>query len=688
MADRELVEDLADLHGTLRELDPSPEGVAAPFTRLVLDHLIEIGRVDDGEVADWEGPAGRGVGRINGYGVGEQKDTLDLFIADVGMPEAVRTLRADDLDRLAGQAGRFAEMALAQKQKPDPDDDASAMLRAVADVRGKLRRVRIFVITDGLCAARRLPRREVAGLPAEIEIWDLPRLTRSMAVEGGSEPIDIDFENSKTGCQPYIRLDGGHEHSTILMMIPAAVLTDLYEEHGAALLEFNVRSFLSVRGKVNKGIRETILTQPGRFVAYNNGIVVTAESLYERFLPGIGKAVARLSNVQIVNGGQTTATIHDAAERLGADISEVAVPAKIVIVDSSVRDELVKEISKFANTQNPMQQADLSANEPFHIAVERLSRSIWCPGGERRWFYERARGQYEVELARQGDTPARRAKFLKETPKELRLSKVDLSKYLNAWSRRPHEVSLGGQKNFTSLMEELRRRNGLAWEPDQQWYQDLIAIAIIWQCAEKLVRWEGVPAFRANVIAYLVALLSAKSSSRLDLRKIWNAQTVSPELEAMLRSWVLPVRDALVQGAVTRQRNPTEWFKKEECWAEIEKCKLPLAEPLPVEFAATGRTIDLFPAPDASTIAADIQAAQRIKSIDAQGWIAIAEWGSRSGKLHWRQTGIATTLSGLAAQQWRKDPTPKQVNAALTILGIAEANAPELLPSAISDGSG
>jgi hypothetical protein len=347
---------------------------------------------------------------------------------------------------------------------------------------------------------------------------------------------------------------------------------------------------------------------------------------------------------------------------------------------------MVKRISTYANTQNPMQQADLSANEPFHIAVERLSRSTWCPGGERRWFYERARGQYDVELARHSETPARRAKFLKETPKELRFSKVDLARFLNAWGRKPHLVSLGGQKNFTSLMEELRRRNGLSWEPDQQWYQDLVAIAIIWQTVEKLVRWEGVPAFRANVTAYVVSALSARSSSRLDLRRIWNSQVVSPELEQMLRSWIIPIRDALVNGAVARQRNPTEWFKKEDCWTDIAGLNLSLLSPLPAEFGDDGRAVDLLPEPDLSRIAAELEGAQRVKSVDAERWIRIAEWGARSGKLHWRQTGIATTISGLAAQQWRRDPSPKQVNAAISILNTVEQHAPDLIGERKLDG--
>ncbi|HEY0312276.1 MAG TPA: AIPR family protein [Allosphingosinicella sp.] len=553
------------------------------------------------------------------------------------------------------------------------------MLAAIYAVRGRLRRVRIFIATDAVSAARRMPRRTVAELPAEIEVWDLPRLTRSLSVEGHGEPIDVDFENSSFGSQPFLRLDAGTEHSTLLMMMPGQILADLYEEHGAGLLEFNVRSFLSVRGKVNKGIRETALSEPDRFLAYNNGIVITAESIYEQFVPGVGKAIAKLVNVQIVNGGQTTATIHDAARRLGADISRLAVAAKVVIVGSGVREEMVKRISRFANTQNPMQQADLSANEPFHIAVERLSRSTWCPGGDRRWFYERARGQYEVELNREGDTPARRARFQRQTPKELRFSKVDVARFLNAWGRRPHHVSLGGQKNFTHLMEDLRRRNGLAWEPDQQWYQDVVAVAILWQAAERVVRWEGIPAFRANVVAYLVSLLSARSSGRLDLKRVWNAQAVSPELEAMMRGWAVPVRDALTRGADSRQRNPTEWFKREECWTEMSGIELTMPMPLPAEFGAGARAVDLMPDAAGAAPSADLLGAIRVKTLDAGRWTSIAEWGSRTGLLHWRQSGIATTLSGMAAQQWRKEPSAKQVEAAISILNLVEQHAPELV---------
>ncbi|TIX46361.1 MAG: hypothetical protein E5W81_01795 [Mesorhizobium sp.] len=680
MADGNVLEFLTILHARVTEADPNVAGNQerrAAFTRMVVDHLIEIGRVETGELAVWEGTAGRGVGRVDGYGLADDDDTLDLFISELGGDDAVRSVRADDLDHLVGQAGRFAEHCLRLKIPPsNVGTDAEAMVAAISRAKARVRRVRVFVLTDGISSARRLPKREVEGWPVEVDIWDLTRIVRSMSVEGGSEPIDLDFENTTQGALPFLRLDAEADYSTLLLMIPGKVLADAYEEHGARLLEYNVRSFLSVRGKVNRGIRQTIVEEPSRFIAYNNGIVITAESFYEKFLPGLGKAVARLTNVQIVNGGQTTATIHDTAKRLKADIHGVSVAAKIVIVGSDIRDAMVKQISKFANTQNPMQQADLSANEPFHVSVERLSKAIWCPGGQKRWFYERARGQYEVELTGASVTPARRTRFLKECPKELRFSKVDLAKFLNSWQRKPHEVSYGGQKNFIRFMEELRKKNGLSWEPDARWYQDIIAVAIIWSAAERLVRWEGLPAFRANVVAYLVSCLSYYSAGQLDLQKIWNAQGVSRELEQLMRAWVTPIRDALVESAATRQKNPTEWFKNPECWSEMELMSLPFSEPLPPEFK--GETVrNLFPGMGEGQTSF-LAGAQRIKAIDAQSWIKIAQWGSTSGELHWRQSGIATTLSGMAAHGWRREPSRKQVDAALTILNLLEERNPAL----------
>lgn len=83
-----------------------------------------------------------------------------------------------------------------------------------------------------------------------------------------------------------------------------------------------------------------------------------------------------------------------------------------------------------------------------------------------------------------------------------------------------------------------------------------------------------------------------------------------------------------------------------------------------------------------SVASADLEAARRVKKVNAKTWIGIAQWGAQTGKLHWRQTGIVTTLSGMSAQGWARDPSPKQVKAAIDILNAVEQHQPSLL----SDG--
>jgi hypothetical protein len=60
--------------------------------------------------------------------------------------------------------------------------------------------------------------------------------------------------------------------------------------------------------------------------------------------------------------------------------------------DPAKEEALVSDISRYANSQNAVRQSDLSANKPFHVDVERLSLSVYCPDGVGRWFYERAAG--------------------------------------------------------------------------------------------------------------------------------------------------------------------------------------------------------------------------------------------------------------------------------------------------------
>ena len=250
--------------------------------------------------------------------------------------------------------------------------------------------------------------------------------------------------------------------------MPGRVLAQIYDRWGARLLEQNVRVFLQARSKVNRGIRRTIETQPQMFFAYNNGLTTTAEAI--SLSPSDGSLLLRrLKNFQVVNGGQTMASIH-AAHRGRIDLSQVFVQMKLSVVDPERANEIVPSISRFANTQNRVNAADFFANHPFHIRMEEFSRRILAPSPdgtfrESKWFYERARGQYAD--ARSLLTSAGRKKFDLDYPRAQLFSKTDLAKYLNVWRGKPHTVSMGAQKNFADFASSV----GSEWEKDADFFQ-------------------------------------------------------------------------------------------------------------------------------------------------------------------------------------------------------------------------
>src|SRR5690606_3647127 len=111
-----------------------------------------------------------------------------------------------------------------------------------------------------------------------------------------------------------------------LCVLAAPFLYELYRKYSTRILEKNVRSFLQFRG-VNKGIKETIKSHPELFIAYKNGLTITAVDA--ELTEENGKVYLKsLKDFQIVNGGQTTASIYF-SKKEGLDISKVKVMAKI-----------------------------------------------------------------------------------------------------------------------------------------------------------------------------------------------------------------------------------------------------------------------------------------------------------------------------------------------------------------------
>ncbi|HTC47724.1 MAG TPA: AIPR family protein [Candidatus Aquilonibacter sp.] len=452
----------------------------------------------------------------------------------------------------------------------DPSSDAHVLALTIQGCYPSLDQIRIYVLTDRQAKAKNFKPREISGKTIKLEVMDIERLHRHWSEGKPRDEAVVNFEEVCGSPLPCVYVPGeAGNYDYAMTAIPGEALYFIYEKYGARLLEANVRSFLSTTGKVNKGIRETLRTDPERFLAYNNGIVLIADEAQlgktSDGMPGI----LWLKGMQIVNGGQTTASIYFTKKKdPDADLRRVRVPTKLIVLrslDEASEEGLISDISRFANSQNSVKLSDLSANKPFHIELEKLALSTYCPDGVGRWFYERAAGSYNVMLARDGTTPARLRQLKDAIPSSRKITKTDLAKYLNAWAEKPYVVSLGSQKNFERFMESLAN-NGSAPEPDVPMFKQMIAKAILFKATHRLVR-PMFQAFQANVAAYLVSVLAGKLGSKMDLDKIWLQQDISPQLKQQLATWANEVNDALHKSA--NGRMVSEWAKKAECWDVI-----------------------------------------------------------------------------------------------------------------------
>ena len=643
------------------------------FTRVLLECLEDLGQVADAEVSYFERRIGRGLGKVNAWKVDVENGQATLVTTIFRGLGAAATVTKTELVQAAERARRvFVEAGRGYHERMEPASDAFAMMLRLNEVSGSVDRLRIIVLADGLAADPGQLELSEGNLEVQVDVWDLRRVYRADSSGLPYEPIEIDLVQrlgSALSCTT--SPDTQADFDVYLAILPGDLLHELYHEYGPRLLELNVRSFLQARGKVNRGIRDTLKNEPSYFMAYNNGVSATAEWV-ETTQTDAGLALSKIRGLQIVNGGQTVASIHRAKDRDRVDLSSVFVQAKLTIVRPDQIETLVPRISRYANTQNRVNEADFSANHPFHVKLQQLSQTVWAPGEQSQWFYERARGQYQVAQQREGTTAARLRRFKQAHPPSQRFDKVKLAKYVNAWAQAPHIVSRGGQKNFVWFMQRLTAEHGGDWEPDAAYLKNVIAQAIIFKRAERVARQHKFPGYRANAIAYTVALVSYRTAGRIDLDDVWNDQAVSDALGDTLWEWMPEVFDALVESA--ESRNVTEWCKKEECWRHLQTLDLDISPELEEELAE-GQPLPNVGAGRASggesLTPQDRENIARVMQVPAARWVQVSGWGAQTGNLQDWQCGIATTLASYAAAGWRRIPSKKQARHGAAILQAA-----------------
>jgi hypothetical protein len=560
---------------------------------------------DAGELSDYEPCHFRGTGArkralaLDGYAFDDADGSVRLVLCEWDGRDMTPTLTQTDAKAALGRARAFVEESMAGKfyESLENSSEGYAFSREIYNRRGDLARCRIYLVTDKALSgrARDFPEGKLGSMPVEYHIWDVSRFHRASESSTGRDEIEIDFGARISGGVPCIAASvGSGEYKAYLCVIRGDVLAMIYDEYGSRLLEGNVRSFLSAKGKINKGIRGTIRSEPHMFFAYNNGIAATASEA--QIKPGIdGQRLVRVKELQIVNGGQTTASLAAALREGDVALDSIFVQMKLSVVPAQGAGAIIPLIARYANSQNKVSDADFFSNHDFHRRLETLSRQTWAPAvdgaqHETHWFYERARGQFVNEQARM--TKSEKKKFLLQNPKKQIISKTDVAKLENVWSQRPHTACLGAQKNFMHFAVEIEA----AWDKsdasfNRDYFTSIVSKKLVFAEAERIVAsqpwYQG--GYRAQIVAYTIARLvnlieTNEPEKVLDLAAIWARQSIGPGLRASIAAIAGQVIEVLTTPD-SGHANVTEWSKREQCWRRVMTLETSVGEELLRELA-------------------------------------------------------------------------------------------------------
>ena len=440
----------------------------------------------------------------------------------------------------------------------------------------------------------RLNTEEFLNKRISYQLFDYKRFVELKRSKTGFAPIDIIFD--ELGSDPVECLKtvkNSSEYQSYLIAIPGKLITNIYEEYGSRLLEQNVRTFLQARGNVNKGIINTLKEEPEMFFAYNNGITATASEIgFDNTTPNSVLKIKSIKNLQIVNGGQTTASMYYAKTHFNIDLSKVFVQMKLSVINESLLETIVPKISRFANTQNAVNKADFFANHPFHITFDTLCNKNMAPKKEEAlnttyWFYERARGAYKDLTAYK--TKADIKRITEKYPSDQVLVKTDVSKYVLTFDMSPHIVCKGAQNAFLSFSKTMPDETSFSEKKhlyNTLWFKEIIAKAIIYKAVDKLIiskknDWytgSGTKAVTNTYsIAWLVNFLKGRKLE-IDFITIWKNQKISKELYKIFEIVTENVFETIKEN--DEKNHLLEFAKTKKCWDIVKLNEFDIAEAL------------------------------------------------------------------------------------------------------------
>lgn len=592
---------------------------ADEFLSYVTDILISGEEFDDFVECYYEGVTRRKANmRIDGYAMDETDGSCCIFIADYHGPYEEDAVRAEDINVFFKKIRFFVEEATKYElyQELEESTEAYEFACTLYYEIDKITKFRFYLLTDAYNKQRKknIKDAEVSGKIVELNVWDVTRIfdvvnskTQKESVEIKLSDYDYDgipcvkaveYENVIADIEVVPKYDEDDEeendepenvitYASYLAVVPGQILNDLYLEYGSRLLEGNVRSFLSVRGKVNKSIQNTIKNYPEMFFAYNNGIAATASEI-DTEMTTEGLRITRIKDLQIVNGGQTTAsianTILGARKDENIDISRLYVPMKISVLEHSMSERIIPKISEYSNSQNKVDASDFFSNHPFHIRLEDYSRKTPAPAVngnqfQQYWYYERTRGQYNQGKMKFKPKSSQMKQYETRYPESQVIKMVDLAKYMEIYNGAPDIVSKGKQAIVKVFAEETKKQWAKSDEDFNNYYfKRVVALAILFKSTDDIIKqsewYKAKHSYKANVIAYSMSILfhhirTVAKGYELDFTQIWNQQRISSELAVQMRILCNEVYEFITRSDRLTE-NVTQWCKQAKCWERAQ----------------------------------------------------------------------------------------------------------------------
>ena len=597
--------------------------VADEFLDYVTDILISGEEFDDFTECYYEGISRRKANmRIDGYAMDDADGSCCVFISDYRGPYESDTINKEAIDSCFRKIRFFVNESIKYELYQELEESTqvyefSRMLHYDIE---SISKFRFYLLTDAYNNQRtkNIKDDEVGGKTVELNVWDVSRIFDVVSSKTQKESVEIilsDMGYSGIPCVKAVEYQDviadievlpkyddivGDEreekpenlitYTSYLAVVPGKILNELYLEYGSRLLEGNVRSFLSVRGKVNKSIQNTIKNYPEMFFAYNNGIAATASEI-DTEMTAEGLKITRIKDLQIVNGGQTTASIANtlltARKDENIDIERLYVPMKVSVLEHTMSEKIIPKISEYSNSQNKVDASDFFSNHPFHIRMEDYSRKTPAPAVngnqfQQYWYYERTRGQYNQGKMKFKPKSSQMKQYETRYPESQVIKLVDLAKYMEIYEGAPDKVSKGKQAIVKVFAENIRSK----WaESDAEfndfYYKRVCALAIIYKGADDIVKqtdwYKEKHSYKANVIVYTMSIIfdyirkNAKGYE-LDFMKVWNLQGLYPELSEQIKVLCTEVYEYITDDARPIE-NVTEWCKRELFWQQAQKQK-------------------------------------------------------------------------------------------------------------------